>query len=95
MVHGDQLLITLIRSFAAARGISVSYASRLLTGSGDTVDRVRFLDGVLHGESISIDGFRLRFGQGDNQGSDRVFLTVIGRGGRYSSVPGFDSAMGR
>ena len=40
MVHGDQLLITLIRSYAAARGISVSYASRLLTGSGDTVDRV-------------------------------------------------------
>ncbi|MDE0050434.1 MAG: hypothetical protein OXO52_11650 [Rhodospirillales bacterium] len=40
MVHGDELLITLIRSFAAARGISVSYASRLLTGSGDTVDRV-------------------------------------------------------
>ena len=40
MVHSDQLLITLIRSYAAARGISVSYASRLLTGSGDTVDRV-------------------------------------------------------
>ena len=40
MVHGDQLLVTLIRSFASARGISVSYASRLLTGSGDTVDRV-------------------------------------------------------
>ena len=40
MVHSDRLLITLIRSFAAARGISVSYASRLLTGSGDTVDRV-------------------------------------------------------
>ena len=40
MVHNDQLLITLIRSFADARGLSVSYASRLLTGSGDTVDRV-------------------------------------------------------
>ena len=40
MVHSDRLLITLIRSYAAARGISVSYASRLLTGSGDTVDRV-------------------------------------------------------
>ena len=40
MVHTDRLLITLIRSYAAARGISVSYASRLLTGSGDTVDRV-------------------------------------------------------
>ena len=40
MVHSDRLLVTLIQSFAAARGISVSYASRLLTGSGDTVDRV-------------------------------------------------------
>ena len=40
MVHSDQLLVTLIRSFAQARGLSVSYASRLLTGSGDTVDRV-------------------------------------------------------
>ena len=40
MVHNDRLLISLIRSYATARGISVSYASRLLTGSGDTVDRV-------------------------------------------------------
>ena len=34
------MLIALIRSYAAARGLSVSYASRLLTGSGDTVDRI-------------------------------------------------------
>ena len=40
MVHSDQLLVTLIHAFANARGLSVSYASRLLTGSGDTVDRV-------------------------------------------------------
>ena len=40
MVHSDQLLVTLIHAFADARGLSVSYASRLLTGSGDTVDRV-------------------------------------------------------
>ena len=40
MVHSDRLLVTLIRTYAAARGISVSYASRLLTGSGDTVDRI-------------------------------------------------------
>ena len=40
MVHSDRLLITLIRAYADARGLSVSYASRLLTGSGDTVDRV-------------------------------------------------------
>jgi len=40
MVHSDRLLVTLIHEFADARGLSVSYASRLLTGSGDTVDRV-------------------------------------------------------
>ena len=40
MVHSDRLLITLIHAFAEARGLSVSYASRLLTGSGDTVRRV-------------------------------------------------------
>ena len=40
MVHSDQLLVALIHAFADARSLSVSYASRLLTGSGDTVDRV-------------------------------------------------------
>ena len=40
MVHNDRLLVTLIHAFADARGLSVSYASRLLTGSGDTVARV-------------------------------------------------------
>lgn len=40
MVHSDRLLVSLIHAFADARGLSVSYASRLLTGSGDTVDRV-------------------------------------------------------
>lgn len=40
MVHSDQLLVTLIHAFADARSLSVSYALRLLTGSGDTVDRV-------------------------------------------------------
>ena len=39
-MHNDQLLVTLIHAFADARSLSVSYASRLLTGSGDTVDRV-------------------------------------------------------
>lgn len=40
MVHSDQLIVTLIHAFAGARSLPVSYASRLLTGSGDTVDRV-------------------------------------------------------
>ena len=55
---------------------------------GEAVNRARFLDSVLDGSRISLDGFSLRFGVGDNQGSDRVFLTVIGKGGRYSPVSG-------
>ncbi len=35
---------------------------------------------------IEIDGFKLQYGNGDNQGSDRVFLTVIGSDGRYYPI---------
>ena len=35
---------------------------------------------------IDIDGFKLRYGQGDNQGSDRVFLTVIGSDSQYHPI---------
>lgn len=36
----DAKLASLIRSFAAARGYSESYAARVATGSGDTLDRI-------------------------------------------------------
>ena len=35
---------------------------------------------------IDIDGFKLKYGQGDNQGSDRVFLTVIGSDSQYHPI---------
>ena len=35
---------------------------------------------------IDIDGFKLMYGQGDNQGSDRVFLTVIGSDSQYHPI---------
>ena len=35
---------------------------------------------------IDINGFRLRYGENDNQGSDSVFLTMIGQDGRYYPV---------
>ena len=41
---------------------------------------------------IDIDGFRLEFGDGDNQGSDEVFLTVIGPDGEYRQVEKLDVA---
>ena len=49
---------------------------------GNDLTRVCFLDAILGGEPIDIDGFGLAFGESDNQGSDKVFLTVI-RDGRY------------
>ena len=33
-----------------------------------------------------MSGFRMRFGEGDNQGSDAVFLTRIDEAGEYRQV---------
>ena len=53
---------------------------------GSEVDRSCLLDQLIdHGE-FDIDGFELQFGDGDNQGSDEVFLTVIGSDGKYHPV---------
>ena len=57
-----------------------------LERSGEALDRIRFLDGLLRGEQIDLGGFRLRFGEGDNQGSNQIFLTVIGEDGRYRAI---------
>ena len=36
--------------------------------------------------TLDLGGFELRYGKDDNQGSDAVFLTVIGEGGRYIPI---------
>ena len=53
---------------------------------GRPVDRACFLDILPHANRIDLDGFELRYGNGDNQGSDEVFLTVIGPDGRYRPI---------
>ena len=59
---------------------------------GREVDRACFLDS-LHSTSITdLDGFALRYGDDDNQGSDAVFLTVIGPDGRYHAIDGLQDA---
>ena len=40
MVHTDKFIAALIRAFAGGRCLSESYASRLLTGNGDTIRRI-------------------------------------------------------
>ncbi|MCY4396521.1 MAG: ABC transporter substrate-binding protein [Rhodospirillaceae bacterium] len=49
-------------------------------------DRACFLDRLRRKKEIDLDGFKLRYDTDDNQGSDRVFLTVIGSDGRYRPV---------
>ena len=53
---------------------------------GKDVTRARFLDSLREADTIDLDGFRLRYGERDNQGSDAVFLTVIGNDGRYRAI---------
>lgn len=53
---------------------------------GRDIDRTCFLDRLRHTDGIDLDGFRLQYGEGDNQGSDAVFLTVIGPDGRYRPI---------
>lgn len=53
---------------------------------GPDIERACLLDNLQRTENIDLDGFRLHYGDNDNQGSDAVFLTVIGKDGRYRSI---------
>ena len=48
--------------------------------------RERFLEALRQAGAIDMDGFLLEYGADDNQGSDAVFVTVIGASGDYRSV---------
>ena len=53
---------------------------------GAELSRECFLNAIRGAGEIDIDGFRLRYGSDDNQGSDSVFLTVIGSDGGVHST---------
>ena len=57
-----------------------------LKKSGREISRTGFLDGFRQAGRIDLGGFGLRFGNEDNQGSDAVFLTVIGPDGQYRPI---------
>ena len=61
-------------------------AIKALDKCGPDVDRACFLETLSGPELTDLDGFELRFGEDDNQGSDAVFLTVIGPDGRYRPI---------
>ena len=53
---------------------------------GVELSRACFLDSLRSTGTVDIDGFELNYGESDNQGSDEVFLTVIGDDGAYHPV---------
>jgi ABC-type branched-subunit amino acid transport system substrate-binding protein len=57
-----------------------------LERTGPGLDRAEFLRQVLQGPPIDLHGFRLSYGGDDNQGSDQVFLTLIGPSLAYEAA---------
>ena len=57
-----------------------------LEACGPDLSRECLLHAVRDAGAMGIDGLRLEYGPGDNQGSDAVFLTVIGADGKYHGV---------
>ena len=55
----------------------------ILKHCGKQVERDCIHLALRSGDDIDLDGFAVRFGRHDNQGSDRVFLTAIGPDGQY------------
>lgn len=59
---------------------------------GPEVDRTRFLESFRNTDLIDLGGFELRYGD-HHQGSDAVFLTVIGSDGSYYPINSLRDAM--
>ena len=57
-----------------------------LEGCGPDLTRWCFLDSLTNAEAVDLDGFKLSYGEDDNQGSDTVFLTVLGSDGNYYPI---------
>lgn len=53
---------------------------------GADLSRECFIGAIQNADTIDIEGLTLEFGPGDNQGSDAVYLTVIGDDGKYHQV---------
>ncbi len=70
--------------FVSLEGYIVGrFAAAALGRLNGAPTREAFLAAVSSGGPIDIDGFALRYGPGDNQGSDNVFLTVMGQSGAF------------
>ena len=53
---------------------------------GRDIDRQCFMQNLRNGDIVDLGGFELQFGAMDSQGSNEVFLTVIGPDGNYHPI---------
>jgi ABC-type branched-subunit amino acid transport system substrate-binding protein len=65
-------------TFGSLEGyIAGRLTANVLARSGNPPTRESFLAALIDTGTFDIGGFRLKYGHGDNRGSDQVFLTVI------------------
>ena len=64
-----------------------------VSSCGEDVNRDCFFEGIRGSGVINIEGFELVYGADDNQGSDAIFLSVIGSDGQYHSVNSLKDAV--
>ena len=81
-------------SFVSFEGyLAGRLAIAALTGCGRAVSRACLLDNLRRADVIDLEGFELRYGDGDNQGSDAVFLTVLDSNGQYRPIRSLKGAI--
>ncbi len=73
-----------LEGYLAGR-LVVEVLGRATGADGAPPTREAFVGTLREAGPIDLGGFEVEYGPGDNQGSDRVFLTVI-RNGRFASV---------
>lgn len=57
-----------------------------LEKAGANVDRVTFLEAIKDTGTFDFGGLSMTFGADDNQGLDKVFMTIIGEDGKFKPV---------
>ncbi len=73
--------------FVSLEGYLVGrYAIEALRNAGPRVTRERFLNAMNNVSLVDLGDFRLQFGEGDNQGSDEVYLTRITGIGSFEAL---------
>lgn len=61
-------------------------AIEALRRTGANPTRQGFISSLQKAGAIDLGGFELRYGESDNQGSDQVYLTMIGDSGQFRSL---------